>query len=138
MNEDVMSVPPLYHLHVGVDIAAATFTAVWATQQRPETFAQTPTDFATFQRHLLATHATPQEILLVMEATGSYWVSLAAALHAAGFQVSVVNPKAIHNYAKSLPRRAKTDALDAQVLRRFAAERQPPIWTPPPAVYHEL
>jgi transposase len=37
-----------------------------------------------------------------------------------------------------LPRRSKTDALDAQVLARFARERQPDAWTPPPQVYHEL
>ena len=73
-----------------------------------------------------------------MEATSSYWVALAVTLHDAGYRVSVVNPKQIHNYAKSLPRRAKTDLLDAEVLRQFAAERHPPAWTPPPTVYHEL
>ncbi len=34
--------------------------------------------------------------------------------------------------------RATTDALDAQRLAQFAAERQPPAWTPPPAVSHAL
>ena len=52
--------------------------------------------------------------------------------------VSVVNPLHVHNYAKSLPRRSKTDALDAQLLAQFARERQPPVWSPPPVVYHEL
>jgi len=74
----------------------------------------------------------------VIEATGSYWVALAVSLHEAGFAVAVVNPAHIHNYARSLPRRAKTDALDAQLLAQFAAERQPTIWTPPPQIYHEL
>jgi transposase len=74
----------------------------------------------------------------VIEATGSYWVALAVSLHEAGFAVAVVNPAHVHNYARSLPRRAKTDALDAQLLAQFAAERQPPRWTPPPQVYHEL
>jgi transposase len=52
--------------------------------------------------------------------------------------VSVVNPAQVYNYAKSLAHRAKTDALDAHVLWQFARERQPSVWTPPPAVYHEL
>lgn len=52
--------------------------------------------------------------------------------------MSVVNPAQVYNYAKSLPRRAKTDRLDAQLLTQFAAERHPRPWTPPPAVYHEL
>ena len=59
-------------------------------------------------------------------------------LHNAGYVVSVINPAQAHSYAKSHLRRAKTDALDAQGLTHFAAERQPPPWTPPPAVYHEL
>jgi transposase len=68
----------------------------------------------------------------------TYWVALAVNLHQAGFAVAVVNPAQAHNFAQSLPRRAKTDVQDAQVLAQFAAERQPPRWTPPPQVYHEL
>jgi transposase len=77
-------------------------------------------------------------MLVVMEATGNYWVALATVLHEAGYVVAVLNPAHIHSYARSLPRRAKTDALDAELLVQFAAERQPPPWQPPPAVYHEL
>jgi transposase len=50
----------------------------------------------------------------------------------------VVNPAHAHAFARSLPRRAKTDARDAQLLAQFAAERQPPRWTPPEQVEHEL
>jgi len=80
----------------------------------------------------------PAHSLIVVEATGSYWVALAVCLHQAGYVVSVVNPAQAHNYAKSLPRRGKTDALDAHVLAQFAAERKPAPWTPPPQAYHEL
>ena len=59
-------------------------------------------------------------------------------MHAAGFVVSVVNPAQVHAWAKSLPRRSKTDALDAQLLAQFASERRPTDWTPPPTIYHEL
>ncbi len=65
-------------------------------------------------------------------------MALAVALHRATFAVSVVNLTHVHNYAKSLPRRSKTDALDAHRLLQFALERQPPTWTPPPGVYHEV
>ena len=73
-----------------------------------------------------------------MEATGSYWIALAVALHQAHYPVSVLNPGQVALFARSLPRRAKTDALDTQVLLRFAHERQPAAWTPPEQVYHEL
>jgi transposase len=137
-----MDTPRVYRMFAGVDIAAATFAACWTTSRVPRdrasTFAQTPDGFAAFQEQLHASGIPPAETLVVLEATGSYWVALAVALHQAGYQVSVANPAHVHNYALSLPRRAKTDALDAQVLAQFAAERQPACWTPPPMVYHEL
>jgi transposase len=45
----------------------------------------------------------PTEILVVIEATGSYWVALAVSLHEAGFAVAVINPAHAHNYVLSLP-----------------------------------
>jgi len=133
---------PLYRCFVGVDIAAASFTAIWTTDGRmlPQavTCSQSPAGFAAFQQQLRAPGIAPAETLVVLEATGSYWVALAVTLHEAGYAVAVLNPAQLHNYAHSLPRRGKTDALDAQVFVRFAAERQPTPWTPPPAVYHEL
>jgi transposase len=138
MNTSAVS----YRLFAGADIAATTFAASWtmagAPRERAVTFAQTPDGFTAFQDRLRTLGVLPAETLVVIEATGSYWVALAVSLHAAGFAVAVVNPAHAHNYALSLPRRAKTDALDARVLAQFAAERQPPRWTPPPQVYHEL
>jgi transposase len=134
--------PSSMQLAVGVDIAAKTFTACWTSDgkayNRSKTFDQSPEGFSTFQAWLAETGVTPTATLLVLEATGSYWVKLAVTLHAAGYPLSVVNPKQAHDFAKSLGRRSKTDALDAHVLAQLAWERQPPTWTPPPAVYHEL
>lgn len=133
---------PTYQLFVGVDIALASFTACWqragARPTPPRTFAQTPDGFSAFQGALTATGVAPAATLVVLEATSSYWVALAVTLHQAGVGVSVVNPAKVHYYAQSLPRRGKTDALDADLLTRFAVERCPELWTPPPAVYHEL
>lgn len=133
---------PTFHLFVGVDIAAASFAASWTRGGQPceraRTFAQTPEGFTMLQTALATTGISPAQTLLVLEATGSYWVSLAVSFHQAGYAVSVVNPAHAHAFAKSLPRRAKTDALDAQLLAQFAHERQPARWTPPAQVYHEL
>ena len=131
-----------YQLFVGIDIAATTFTAAWTSEgpppERARSFAQTPHGFAALQDQLRATGVPAADTLIVVEATGSYWVTLALTLHEAGYHVSVVNPAHAHHYAQSLPRRAKTDLLDAPVLAQFAAERKPAPWTPPPQVYHEL
>jgi transposase len=132
----------VYRLWSGVDIAAKTFTATWTTNRTtyapPLTLPYTPEGIMTFQQQLSTLGIAPADTLIVLEATGSYWIRLAVALHAAGFVISVVNPKQVHHWAQSLPRRGKTDALDARMLTQYAWERQPRRWSPPPAIYHEL
>jgi transposase len=130
-----------YQLYVGIDIAAETFTASWlasgGTPTAPLAADQTPAGYAALQRRLRAVGVAPAETVVVLEATGNYWVALAVVLHEAGYRVAVVNPRQAHHFAKAQLRRAKTDALDAQDLARLAAALQPAPWTPPPAVYHE-
>ena len=134
--------PVAPQLCVGVDIAAATFTAAWSSAagavSTPRTYAQDAHGFAALQAHLAATTVPPAATLVVMEATGSYWIALAVTLHAAGYRVSVINPLQAHHFAKAQLRRAKTDALDAQDLAHLATLLRPPVWTPPPAIYHEV
>ena len=133
---------PTYGLYVGIDVAADTFTAAWLTPGGaptvPLTCDQTPTGYAGVQRRLLATGVAAAATLLVLEATGNYWVAAAVAFHEAGYQVAVVNPLQAHHFAKAQLRRAKTDALDARDLAQLAAALRPLPWTPPPAVYHEV
>ena len=131
-----------YQLFVGVDIAARSFTAAWgpAAQptSRPLRFEQSPTGFSALQLALGATTVAPQQTLVVMEATSTYWIQLAVAVHEAGYHVSVVNPKQAHDFAKALLQHAKTDPLDAKMLAQLGAKLNPLRWTPPPAIYHEL
>jgi transposase len=131
-----------YDLFVGGDSAATSFTASWSLATsaplRPVTFEQSPDGFQEFQQALAGIDIPPSKTLVVMEATGSYWVALAVTLYDAGYRVSVINPAQIRGYARSRPRRGKTDALDAILLTHFALERLSAGWTPPPAVYHEL
>jgi transposase len=99
---------------------------------------QTPAGFAALQRRLQATGSPPPATLVVLEATGNYWVALAVALHEAGYRVAVVNPRQAHHFAKAQLRRAKTDALDARDLAQLAQALRPTPWTPPPAVDQEV
>jgi transposase len=134
--------PSRYRLFVGVDIAAATFTAVWvereATPSRPVTLEQTPHGFAALHARLQATGHAAAATLIVLEATSSYWVALATSLAQYGYAVAVINPHQAHSFAQALLQRAKTDALDARMLAHLAATLQPTPWTPPPAIYTEL
>jgi transposase len=104
----------------------------------PKPFEQTASGFEGFQQRLRAYGLEPASILIVMEATASYWVSLATTLYQAGFAVSVINPAQAHHFAKAQLKRAKTDALDAQTLAELAQALVPERWTPPPHIYYEL
>ncbi len=101
-------------------------------------YQQTNQAYRKLERGLLRPGLPPSQILVVMEATGTYWISLALYLHQAGFVVAVINPLQTHNYAKSLLQRSMNDQLDAQTLAKFAQTHQPPAWNPPPRVYHQL
>jgi len=59
--------------------------------------------------------------LVVLEATGGYEAALACALQAAGLPVAVVNPRQARDFARSMGRLAKTDAVDARMLAELAA-----------------
>jgi transposase len=58
--------------------------------------------------------------LVVMEATGGYERGLVCALQSAGVCVARVNPRQARDFAKSMGVLAKTDQVDARVLRDFA------------------
>jgi transposase len=131
-----------YDLFVGVDIAATTASVAWVASDhkvsRAFTIAQTPQGFSSLQQRLLSTGHLAPSILLVMEATGSYWMKLATTLAQAGFAVRVINPAQAHHFAKALLKRAKTDAIDAQTVAQLAFLLQPAVWNPPPAIFVEL
>lgn len=59
--------------------------------------------------------------LVVLEATGGFEITVAAALSGAKLPLAVVNPRQVRDFARALGRLAKTDALDAQVIALFAA-----------------
>jgi transposase len=63
--------------------------------------------------------------LVVLEATGGYEITVAAALAAAQLPLAVVNPRQIRDFARSTGKLAKTDALDAAAIAHFAEAVRP-------------
>jgi len=71
--------------------------------------------------------------LIVLEATGGFETTAAAALAGAGLPLAVVNPRQIRDFARALGKLAKTDAIDAEVIALFAEKIRPearPVATP--------
>lgn len=58
--------------------------------------------------------------LVLLEATGRYERRVASELLEAGFNVAVVNPRQVRDFARALGKLAKTDRIDAMVLAQFA------------------
>jgi transposase len=116
-----MTAPTPSSIWVGLDVAKAHIdVAVLPTCTR----LQVPNDesgHATLVASLLAAAPT----LVVLEATGGYETAVAAALALAGLPVAVVNPRQVRDFARALGYLAKTDAIDAGVLARFAERVQP-------------
>lgn len=63
--------------------------------------------------------------LVVLEATGGFEVTVAAAVVAAEIPLAVVNPRQIRDFARATGQLAKTDALDAKAIARFAEAVRP-------------
>lgn len=63
--------------------------------------------------------------LVVLEATGGFEVTVAAAFAAAGLPLAVVNPRQIRDFARAMGRLARTDALDAEAIALFAERIRP-------------
>jgi transposase len=63
--------------------------------------------------------------LIALEATGGFEIVVAAAIGGAGLPLVVVNPAQVRHYAQALGKRAKTDAVDAEVIARFAEATRP-------------
>lgn len=115
---------------VGIDIAAKTFDLVVrkaGKSSKVEQFKQTPQGHAQAVKRLKAL----KPALIVMEATGIYYLDLAVALDAAGLPVSVINPKSFRHFAELKLTGSKTDSIDAALLAEYGERIGPRLWTPP-------
>jgi transposase len=110
-------------LSLGIDCAQLTHAFCLLDESKrvlvEGTFPETQTGLAELRAHL-APHGTPQGVTL--EATGSYWQNLQAALQSFGWPVAAVNPVRARRYAQLRHPRHKTDKADARSLAEMGLE----------------
>ena len=70
-------------------------------------------------------NVSPEELHIVMEATGVYHEQAAQALADAGIAFSIINPAQIKDFGRGLAVRTKTDGVDSFVLARYGALLKP-------------
>lgn len=131
-----------YSVYVGVDISAKTATVSWGWTSnelsKPITIKQHRKGWQKVVDAVLSQVDTPQTCMVVMEATGTYWMQMALYLYESGLTLSVINPIRSKYFARMMLQQTKTDEVDARLLARLGMVMQLPIWTPPPEIYHEL
>ncbi len=88
---------------------------------------------------LLADRLRPLAIdVIAIEATGGYESLVVYGLREANLPSVIVDPAQVRHYAKALGKRAKTDAIDAQMIARFAQAMRPEVRDLPDAATRYL
>jgi len=119
---------------VGIDVAKDKLDIAVRPSAEQWVAPQTEDGISTLVARLVA--VAPE--LVVLEATGGFELPVAAALATAGVPVAVVNPRQVRAFARGIGQLAKTDALDAAVLARFAEVVHPTPRPLPDAQAQEL
>lgn len=112
---------PKVKVFVGIDISKDHLDLHLLPQDKAARFEANPEGISKLITYL----KRQKPSLIVIEATGGYESQLAAELVSVKLNVAVVNPFQVRSYAKALGILAKTDAVDAKVLARFAQDVHP-------------
>lgn len=130
---------------VGIDVSKAKLDCLWlrdpeSRKVKTKVIANDASGYSTLALWLTKTIAAlPEEIMVVMEATGIYHEKLAMALHERGFTVFVINPAQIKSFAKSQGTTHKTDKQDSLTIALYGqATHRLTAWRPEPAEIREL
>ena len=108
-------------VYVGIDVAKGSFEVAVTGELQTLSLGNDEAG----QAELCQVLAPLAPRLVLLEATGGYEQHLALALAAAGLRVSVVNPRQARDFARCVGKLAKTDRIDAQVLRLRCHARCP-------------
>ena len=108
-------------LYIGIDVSKATLDI----DAYPLSHAMQFSNDEQGRKQLAALLLSLKPKLIVLEATGGLESPIAAELAMVGLNVAVINPRQARDFAKALGVLAKTDAVDAQVLARFAEAIKP-------------
>lgn len=99
--------------YVGIDVSKA-----WLDVDTGERVFQLPNS-GKGMAQLLKRLKPPQTTLVVLEATGGYEFRVLQTLSMAGHTVSRVNPRWVREFARAAGIQAKTDRIDASVIRLY-------------------
>lgn len=119
---------------LGVDVAKAELVA---SQSNVSGLVRLPN-----QRNAIRDYLKRQTgpVWIAVEATNVYHLALVEIAHKLGHTVYVIDGFRLKRYRESIGGRAKTDATDAQLLRRYLEHEHQDLrpWSPPPKGYAQV
>ena len=117
----------LTHQFIGIDVSGDYLDVAFSGSERVRRFGNDAAGLATLGRHL----SELERPHVVCEATGRHTRLLARELAQRDVAMSRVNPRQVRDFARASGQLAKTDAIDAAVILRFAQAMQPAAVPPP-------
>ena len=106
--------------YIGIDIAKKSLELAGAGSIH-----ELPNEAKGHRRLLSWLGKSAQPVHIILEASGGYEQALVRLLHEAKIPVSVMEPSRVRGFAQAKGLRAKTDPIDASVLRAFGQAIQP-------------
>ncbi len=103
-------------VYIGIDISKDSLDVAVYASNKQWRYSNDPVGIASLCKMLMKLGPT----LVVFEATGGYELPPYVALGEAGLPAAPVNPRQIRDFARSMGKLAKTDAIDARVIAQFA------------------
>ena len=119
----------------GIDISKKTFDVSFLNKKKKWThkvYKNTTKGFKKFCKTL------KKDSIIVMEATGTYYLPLASYLYDKNYKVSVVNPLVIKRFTQMRMIRAKTDKADSRAIAEYGSSQELTYWEPNEKVIYRL
>jgi|SRR6185369_2064158 len=113
--------------YIGIDISKLTFDVAIRQEQAYKHY-KFDNNLDGF---LALIKVLPAESVVVMEASGPYYLRLASFLAGKGVEVSVINPLVIRRFCQMRMSRAKTDKKDAMMIAEYGQSEKPGLWQVP-------
>lgn len=111
-----------YQFNIGVDVSKQKLDVSFSDNEIGQ-FDNNAKGFGPFLKRI----QSPEDTRVILEATGGYERPLVTFLQEQGIAVSVVNAKRVRDFAKAMGHLAKTDVIDAHVIRQFAGAINPQV-----------
>jgi transposase len=109
-------------IFVGIDVSEAHLAVHHLPADQNFRVPNTPAGHRQLGATLLALAARPGDLRAVLESTGGLELGAAIAIEEAGLPVAIIKPERARYFATAHGNLAKTDAIDARLLARFARD----------------